>query len=174
MKNKKSLSKGHIAIISVAILLTVGVIGGGIYTVIQRQMAKRPRFIQVAKGENLDIPFADLTSEINFFPVMYDGTDMGVITVKDDLGNVRTAFDACQTCYDKGNGYYEYEDGVLVCQACGNTFELSDVGKKSKDECVPFPITDIARFDNMDMIIISGDALEAGRWLFQDWDKYGK
>ena len=52
--------------------------------------------------------------------------------------------------------------------------ELSDVGKKSKDECVPFPITDIARFDNMDMIIISGDALEAGRWLFQDWDKYGK
>ncbi len=172
MKKKQTSSPVYFAVSAAAILLTIGVIAGSIYTIIKRNEAAKPHFIEVAKGMNLDIPFSDLTSEVNFIPVKYDGTDMGVIAVKDDIGNVSTAFDVCQGCHDKGDGYYKYEDDALVCQACGDIFEPADVGKNSSNECAPYPIHDIARFDNNGMVIISVDALEDGLWLFDNWNKY--
>ena len=59
---------------------------------------------------------ADITTDASFFPVEVNGTRMEVIAVKDSEGNIRTAFNTCQVCYDSGRGYYVQSGDYLVCQ----------------------------------------------------------
>ena len=73
------------------------------------------------EGEKLVIPISDLSKKATFYPVEVDGTEMEVIAGKDSKGEIRTAFNTCQVCYDSGNGYYRQQGGELVCQNCGNS-----------------------------------------------------
>ena len=85
--------------------------------------------ISVSSGGNLTIPVDELTENAVFYPANVDGTEMEVIAVKTSDGTIRTAFNTCQICYDSGNGYYKQEDDKLVCQNCGNSFTMDQVGE---------------------------------------------
>ena len=84
--------------------------------------------ISVSSGGNLTIPVDELTENAVFYPANVDGTEWSDRS-KDFGWNYPYRFNTCQICYDSGNGYYKQEDDKLVCQNCGNSFTMDQVGE---------------------------------------------
>ncbi len=120
------------------------------------------------RGELLEIPLADISSEANFYPIEVDGTAMEIIAVQASDGTVRTAFNTCQVCYSSGRGYYKQEGDRLVCQNCGNQFTMDQV-ETSAGGCNPWPIFDENTTMSDTSISISYDYLQAAKEIFADW-----
>ena len=114
----------------------------------------------IKKGGYLAIPIADLSQTASFYNADLDGTEIELVALKDSKGNLRTAFNACQVCYSSGRGYYRQEGKYLVCQNCGNSFTIDQVGIASGG-CNPWPILDSDRTVTDDEIQISYDVLKA-------------
>ena len=105
-------------------------------------------------------PIAGLSQTASFYKADLDGTEVELVALKDSKGNLRTAFNACQVCYSSGRGYYRQEGEYLVCQNCGNSFTIDQVGIASGG-CNPWPILDSDRTVTDDEIQISYDVLKA-------------
>lgn len=114
----------------------------------------------IKKNGYLAIPIADLSQTASFYKADLDGTEIELVALKDSKGNLRTAFNACQVCYSSGKGYYVQDGNYLVCQNCGNSFTIDQVGIASGG-CNPWPILDSDRTVTDDEIQISYDVLKA-------------
>jgi uncharacterized membrane protein len=114
----------------------------------------------IKKDGHLAIPIADLSQTASFYKADLDGTEVELVALKDSKGNLRTAFNACQVCYSSGRGYYVQNGEYLVCQNCGNSFTIDQVGISSGG-CNPWPILDSDRTVTDDEIQISYDVLKA-------------
>lgn len=114
----------------------------------------------IKKDGYLAIPIADLSQTASFYKADLDGTEVELVALKDSKGNLRTAFNACQVCYSSGRGYYVQDGDYLVCQNCGNSFTIDQVGIASGG-CNPWPILDSDRTVTDDEIQISYDVLKA-------------
>lgn len=114
----------------------------------------------IKKDGYLAIPIADLSQTASFYKADLDGTEVELVALKDSKGNLRTAFNACQVCYSSGRGYYRQEGEYLVCQNCGNSFTIDQVGIASGG-CNPWPILNSDRTVTDDEIQISYDVLKA-------------
>lgn len=114
----------------------------------------------IKKGGYLAIPIADLSQTASFYKADIDGTEIELVALKDSKGNLRTAFNACQVCYSSCKGYYVQDGNYLVCQNCGNSFTIDQVGIASGG-CNPWPILDSDRTVTDDEIQISYDVLKA-------------
>ena len=125
---------------------------------------------KIEKGGSLIIKTEDLSEDAVFYPIEVDGTEMEVIAVKDAEGNIRTAFNTCQICYDSGNGYYKQEGDKLVCQNCGNSFTMDQVGETAGG-CNPYPILDEDKTVTEDEIQISYDFLKESSDIFANWKR---
>ena len=125
---------------------------------------------KIEKGDSLVIKTEDLSEDAEFYPVEVDGTEMEVIAVKDAKGTIRTAFNTCQICYDSGNGYYKQEGDKLVCQNCGNSFTMDQVGNTSGG-CNPWPILEDDKTVTDDEIQISYDFLKKSLEIFANWKR---
>ena len=80
---------------------------------------------QAALATGLSIDGAVLSGEPTFIDVEQDGTAMQLIARKDDAGNVRLAFNTCQSCGGSPYAWFEdLGDGTLQCQNCGLIFSL--------------------------------------------------
>lgn len=124
--------------------------------------------VVISAGESLVIPAADITADASFFSVVVDGTQMEIIAVRDSEGNIRTAFNTCQICYDSGRGYYVQSGDYLVCQNCGNRFSMDQVGIESGG-CNPWPIFSENKTVTADGIYISYDFLMEANGIFANW-----
>ena len=125
---------------------------------------------KIEKGDSLTIKTDDLSEDAAFYPIEVDGTEMEVIAVKDEDGNIRAAFNTCQICYDSGNGYYKQEGDKLVCQNCGNSFTMDQVGETAGG-CNPYPILDDDKTVTEDEIEISYDFLKESSDIFANWKR---
>lgn len=114
----------------------------------------------IKKGGYLAIPIADLSQTASFYKADIDGPEIELVALKDSKGNLRTAFNACQVCYSSGKGYYVQDGNYLVCQNCGNSFTIDQVGIASGG-CNPWPILDSDRTVTDDEIQIYYDVLKA-------------
>lgn len=114
----------------------------------------------IKKDGYLAIPIAGLSQTASFYKADLDGTEVELVALKDSKGNLCTAFNACQVCYSSGRGYYRQEGEYLVCQNCGNSFTIDQVGIASGG-CNPWPILDSDRTVTDDEIQISYDVLKA-------------
>lgn len=123
---------------------------------------------KIASGDNLIIPLEDVSEKATFYPLEVDGTKMEVIAVKDSEGNIRTAFNTCQICYDSGKGYYKQEGDELVCQNCGNSFTMDQVGETAGG-CNPWPILEENKTETDKEIKISYDFLKESSAIFSNW-----
>lgn len=123
-----------------------------------------------SSGGNLVIPKSEITETAKFYPYKAGNTKMEVLAVKAPDGTIRTAFNACQVCYNSGRGYYKQEGDELVCQNCGNRFKTSQV-EKIKGGCNPVPILEENKTDDGSNITISKNFLEQNRALFGNWKK---
>ena len=125
---------------------------------------------EIKEGENLVIPISDLSEKATFYPVEVDGIEMEVIAGKDSQGEIRTAFNTCQVCYDSGNGYYRQLGEELVCQNCGNSFTMDVVGETGGG-CNPVPILEENRTVTDSEIQISYEFLKESSDIFANWKR---
>lgn len=123
---------------------------------------------EISAGESLVIPTSEISETAAFYPVTVDGEAMEVVAVKASDGTIRTAFNTCQVCYDSGRGYYKQDGGVLVCQNCGNRFNMDQVEIESGG-CNPWPIFDGDKTATEDSIKISYDFLHDSKQIFANW-----
>lgn len=94
----------------------------------------------ISENGSLSIAMDDLSETVQFYPIELDGISMEVMAAKDETGELHLAYNTCQVCYSSGNGYYKQENDQLVCQNCGNRFNVDQLGQESGG-CNPIPIT---------------------------------
>ncbi|MBR1735891.1 MAG: DUF2318 domain-containing protein [Firmicutes bacterium] len=95
---------------------------------------------------------------------------MEVFAVKGSDGNIRVAFNTCQSCYTSGNGRYELEGDELVCQNCGFHFSADDVGIGKNRGCSPWSIEDNEKKVTDDNITIPYEFLSKSKNIFANWN----
>lgn len=119
---------------------------------------------------DLVITKSDITDTVKFYPLTMGGTKMEVMAVKAPDGTIRTAFNTCQVCFDSGRGYYKQNGNEVICQNCGNRFEISQI-EKIKGGCNPVPILEENKTEDDSTITVSKAILEEGKELFANWKK---
>lgn len=122
----------------------------------------------ITEAADLTISKTDVSEKAVFYDYQADDTQMEVLAVKASDGTIRTAFNTCQVCFGSGRAYYVQEENELVCQNCGNRFELDQV-EIQRGGCNPIPILAENKVDNGDSIVISGDYLKENKELFTNW-----
>lgn len=126
---------------------------------------------QPAEVAGLTIDAAALTGEPTFIDVEQDGTAMQLIARKDDAGNVRLAFNTCQSCGGSPYAWFEdLGDGTLQCQNCGLTFPLDTVGTEKAQGCNPVTIADFTV--EGDTVTVPEALLKANVERFANWKKF--
>jgi uncharacterized membrane protein len=123
---------------------------------------------EAEEGSDLVISVKDISKTAKFYPVTVDGVKLEVIAVKAPDGTIRTAFNTCQVCYDSGRGYYKQDGDALVCQNCGNRFDMSQVEVQSGG-CNPVPIFEEHKTVTDETITISYALLEEAKAIFGNW-----
>lgn len=78
----------------------------------------------VSDGKAHYFAFAEGDKEIHFF----------VVKAKD--GSFKTAFDACDVCYEEKKGYKQ-EGDVMICNQCNKKFATDRIGPSSTGGCNP-------------------------------------
>lgn len=124
---------------------------------------------EVASGD-ITIIKSEITETAKFYPYNVGNINMEVLAVKASDGTIRTAFNTCQVCYDSGKGYYIQEGDELVCQNCGNRFQLDQI-EIIKGGCNPVPILEEDKTDDGTNIVILQAFLEGNKDLFGNWSK---
>jgi uncharacterized membrane protein len=123
----------------------------------------------VQKGA-LVIPKAGISSRATFFPVTVDGVKMEILAVKASDGTIRTALNTCQVCFNSGRGWYVQQGDVLVCQNCGNRFQVDQI-ELQKNGCNPIPITKDIKTEDAKAIMIQAAVLEQAKPFFGRWKR---
>lgn len=174
--NKKNYSNWPLIILAVAVLFVAVIVT----LTLNKNNADKKNFTQststnstqnaqvINQGESLTIPISELSDTAKFYPVEIDGTQMEIIAVKDSEGNIRTAFNTCQICYDSGRGYYKQVGNKLVCQNCGNQFTMDQIEIES-GSCNPWPIFSENKTVTDESISISYDFLSETKEIFANW-----
>ena len=121
-------------------------------------------------GKGITITDSEVTETALFIPYKVGETKMEVVAVRAPDNTIRTAFNTCQVCYTSKRGYYVQEGNELVCQNCGNRFDISAI-EKQKNGCNPVPITDEYKTDDGTTITITDELLRQAAQLFKTWEK---
>jgi len=121
-----------------------------------------------AQTVGIVIKKSEITNVAKFYQYKSGNTNMEIMAVKATDGTIRTALNTCQVCYDSGRGYYKQEGDFMVCQNCGNKFNLNQI-EKIKGGCNPVPILAANKTDNTDTITISKEYLDSQKSYFANW-----
>ena len=120
---------------------------------------------------DLTIDVKALTGDVTFIDWEQDGTAMQLIARLDDAGQVRLAFNTCQSCGGSPYAWFEdLGDGTLQCQNCGLTFPLEAVGTEKAMGCNPVTITDFTV--EGDVVTVPEAVLKANVARFANWKKF--
>ena len=113
----------------------------------------------------LDIIKGDVTETVRVYSYSIDKTKLEIMAVRAPDGSIRTAFNTCQVCYGSGRGYYVQTGTKVVCQNCGNIFEINQI-EKIKGGCSPVPILNDNKSEDDFKIIIPGGFFDENKYLF--------
>lgn len=122
----------------------------------------------VEQSNGITINKSEITSVAKFYKYKSGNIDMEVMAVKASDGTIRTALNTCQVCYDSGRGYYKQQGNYLVCQNCGNRFNIDQI-EKIKGGCNPVPVLEADKTDNGETITISSTYLDSQKSYFENW-----
>lgn len=118
-------------------------------------------------GDSCDqilIPLAELSQDANFYEYESPDIIIAYFAVLDADGQPHVAFDACDVCYPSHKGYRQ-EGEEMVCNNCGNRFEIDGIGtENTAGGCWPgFLPIEITATD----VVLQPEDLEAGSWYFE-------
>jgi uncharacterized membrane protein len=123
---------------------------------------------EAVTGGDLKILKDEISETARFYPYKIDNLTMEVFAVKAKDGTIRTALNTCQVCYGSGRGYYKQEGDTMVCQNCGNVFDVDMIGN-ARNGCNPVPVDDEYKTEEGSDIIISKTFLEGRKEMFANW-----
>lgn len=126
---------------------------------------------KLSETDSLTIPLSSVSETASFYPVTVDGTKMEVLAIRTAGGEIRTAFNTCESCYLSGRGYYAADGKELVCQNCGFRFTAEQVGLEGRGGCNPWPIPASERTETENSILISYNVLADAKEIFSNWSK---
>lgn len=121
---------------------------------------------QATASGDLKIPKNQITTKVKAIPYKAGKVKMEILAVKANDGSIRTVFNACQVCFDSGRGYYKQEGNELVCQNCGNRFNINNIEVVSGG-CNPVPILKQNKKDDGKNIVISKKFIAKYKRLFE-------
>lgn len=128
---------------------------------------------EAAPSGDLEIAAGALTSEPSLIDWREGETPMQLIALREESGEVRLAFNTCQSCNGSPWAWFEYlGDGSLQCQNCMLTFPLSSVGAEGVQGCSPIRVPAFTERDGK--IIVSARVLAEAAPLFQNWKETGE
>ena len=105
------------------------------------ESANAARYINTvpdAQG-NLVIDTAGITSQASFVNYAANGSVIQLIVVRASNGEIRTAFNTCQSCNPSPRAFFVQKGSRFVCQNCGNAFATNQIGLQ-KGGCNPAPV----------------------------------
>ena len=109
------------------------------------------------------ISLSDITEQAGYYEYDSGGVKVRYIAVKGSDGEVRTAFDACEVCYQARKGYSQ-EGSDLVCNNCGLRFQIDGLGTKNQGRgCWPGYLPHEVKEGK---VYIKKADLDAGKYLF--------
>ena len=148
MKNKKYLFI-FICLLSITVVLTIR--GVGFF-----------QLKQISSDNLISIPSSEVTNQIKWYEYDLDRKRIKYFAVRTEDGSVKTAFDACDVCYNSNKGYRQ-EGDYVVCNNCGNRYPISGLGTENKTPggCWPGYIPNNIEGDN---ILIKIQDLKDGSW----------
>lgn len=113
-------------------------------------------------GDYIRIPLSEISSSIKKYSYNVDGAKVNYFAVKGSDGQVRTAFDACDICGGY-KGYFQ-KGNKVVCNKCGNSFRIDDLGtKNTPGGCWPSFLSNSIEGND---ILIKKSELEKGAFRF--------
>ena len=121
---------------------------------------------EAAAADGLTIQLSDLSDEPLFVNWEQDGQAMQLLALKGDGGSVQLAYNTCQSCAGSPYAYFEYANGILTCQTCGNRFGLDSVGRVAGG-CNPKPVSDCSV--EVDAVVIPTAELASVAPAFKTW-----
>ncbi len=144
------------------------VIGGGVFFTGQSKdqassiaQAFQPQAAQAAELTYPVVEFNDGTARF-FEHKTADGLPIRFFVLKSSDGVIRSAFDACDSCWAAGKGYRQDGD-EMVCQNCRMRFTSVKV-MEVKGGCNPSPLPN--KVENGQVVLRVAD-VEAGAQYFQ-------
>ncbi len=113
----------------------------------------------VSSLENIEIDMDEISSEAKFF----EENGIKFFIVKDEDGEIKVAFDACDVCGGLKGYHQEGED--MVCNNCGRHFKISELGSLNVNGGGCWP--SYLRHEEKDgKIVISRNGLQKGGKFF--------
>lgn len=110
---------------------------------------------------------SEITEEATFLSYEIDGVTISFIVVRGTDGNVRVAFNTCQSCNPSPNAYFVQIGEYFECQNCGSRFHVDDIGVK-RGGCNPAPVDELKAEDGF--IIISKEYAKTYKDNFENWN----
>lgn len=100
--------------------------------------------------------------EAHFFIYNDGGKEIKFFAVKAKSGSIKTAFDACDVCYEDKKGYRQ-EGDVMVCNQCNKKFATDRIGPSSTGGCNPSYLPNQVSGST---IVIKADDIKKGARFF--------
>jgi uncharacterized membrane protein len=125
------------------------------------------KFTEVeAKNGVVTIPVAKVNDgKAHFFNVKVGAEDIKFFIVKAKDGSLKTAFDACEVCFEAKKGY-EQDGEVMICKKCNKKFATDRIGPHSVGGCNPAPIASQIVNGN---VVIKVEELAKGKKFFEEF-----
>jgi uncharacterized membrane protein len=156
-KSRTAVLIAVIAVLSVAALYVIyssrqsgGALGG------QLKAASAP-------GQDVRIPIAEVNDgKAKFYNyTLSNNQEIRFFVIKSSDGVIRTAFNACDVCYEARRGYHQEGDD-MVCNKCGQHFPSIRVNEV-KGGCNPAPLERTVEGDHL---VINANDLQRGAFYF--------
>jgi uncharacterized membrane protein len=92
--------------------------------------------VKVTNG-TVNLPIAKLTDgKAHFYKFEDNGKEITFFAVKSADGSIKTAFDACDACYQSRKGY-EQQGDKMNCKNCNQKFAINRLGPNATGGCNP-------------------------------------
>jgi uncharacterized membrane protein len=84
----------------------------------------------------VSLPAAKLSDKAKFYKFVDGGKEIAFFAVKAADGSIKTAFDACDSCYRSKKGY-EQQGDKMNCNNCNQKFAVAKLGPNATGGCNP-------------------------------------
>ena len=114
--------------------------------------------------DTISIPLDGVSTQAKFFEYETGGSTVRFFAIKGSDGSVKTAFDACDVCFNSKKGYRQ-EGSNMVCNNCGNKYPIDGLGTENRNPggCWPSYLPSTVVGNN---VVIQKADLAAGKAMF--------
>lgn len=131
-------------IIAVAAFLCTAVISAALFIPSAQAFGFFSKYQEVRAEKGIvSIPLAEVSDgAAHFYEFAASGRSVRFFVLKSSDGVIRSAFDACDVCFEARKGYQQDGD-FMVCQNCGQRFHSAQINEV-RGGCNPAPLDRVA------------------------------